>query len=106
MIVYVNHEGEIEREQKSRMKSSLITMSNTAHLYMPISNATYNEPSLTVSRIQEGFLAENAFCIFLFVCVFTFPCFMFICIVMEIFLMNIHFIIPSDFPSILQAGFF
>jgi len=30
---------------------------------------------------------------------------MFICIVMDVFLLNIYFIIPSDFSSILQAGF-
>lgn len=50
-MVYLNHEVEIERGQKSRMKSSLITRSTTAHFYMPISNAAHNE---TISHRQQN----------------------------------------------------
>lgn len=50
-MVYLNHEVEIERGQKSRMKSSLITRSNTAHFYMPISKAAHNE---TISHGQQN----------------------------------------------------
>jgi hypothetical protein len=63
-------------------------------------------PSMIASRIQNRLLTENTFCSFLFVCILhTLACFVLICSVTDIFLMNLHFILHGQFWRVFAAIF-
>jgi hypothetical protein len=55
-----------------RVTGSNLHTDNSSTLFMcPFRKRHTKNPSLTAGGIQ-GFLAENAFCVFLYICVFTF----------------------------------
>lgn len=75
------------------------------NLHVPISNTKFHEPTCHHWQNWKKFLAENIFHIFSFICIFAFAHFMPICTVLDILLVNIHFIILTDFSHILQVAF-
>ena len=105
MVFYIKQRGELQEEQQSHTKLSLFSESTPANF----SCAHFEndmKTSLYANSIQKVFLAENTYCIFLYMRVFAFVCFMLLVSTRGNFIASVYFIVLSDFSSILHVGFF